>query len=281
MRIFKNKGEFTKFQILAKIAQQEPHLKQKDIADELGITVQAVSENIKTLVKEGYVETGSSNFRYKITKYGIDKVKTEAINLKAYSDMVLNTMNGYKSIWPAIAAEDLHQGEQVWLNMDDGILYADTEDKSGAYAEVFSDALEGEDVTLINLGGEIDLVPKDVVIVKIPPISEGGIFPKDVVIVKIPPISEGGSRVCDMDKIHEIYSQEFDRIGVLGTSARAITNHLNVYPDFEFATASATASAAEKGLRVLVFSVGKMTNRIISKLEEKGIVYTIEDVKKA
>jgi len=29
MRIFKNKGEFTKFQILAKIAQQEPHLKQK------------------------------------------------------------------------------------------------------------------------------------------------------------------------------------------------------------------------------------------------------------
>lgn len=78
----------------------------------------------------------------------------------------------------------------------------------------------------------------------------------------------------------EIYSQEFDRIGVLGTSARAITNHLNVYPDFEFATAEATCSAAEKGLRVLVFSVGKMTNRIISKLEEKDLVYSIEDVKK-
>lgn len=262
MRIFKNKGEFTKFQILAKIAQQEPHLKQKDIADELGITVQAVSENIKSLAKEGYVETGSSNFRYKITKYGIDKVKTEAINLKSYSDMVLTTMNGYKSIWPAIAAEDLHQGEQVWLNMEDGILYADTEDKSGAYAEVFNDALEGEDVTLINLGGEIDLVPKD------------------VVIVKIPPIAEGGSRACDMEKINEIYAQDFDRIGVLGTSARAITNHLNVYPDFEFATAEATCSAAEKGLRVLVFTVGKMTNRVTSRLEDKGIIYCIEDVKK-
>lgn len=45
--------------------------------------------------------------------------------------------------------------------------------------------LEGEDVTLINLGGEIDLVPKD------------------VVIVKIPPISEGGSRACDMDRIQK------------------------------------------------------------------------------
>ncbi len=263
MRIFKNKGEFTKFQILAKIAQQQPHLKQKDIADELGITVQAVSENIKSLVKEGYVETGSSTFRYKITKDGIDKVKTEAVNLKSYSDMVLDTMNGYKSIWPAIAAEDLHQGEQVWLNIEDGILYADTEDKSSAYAEVFADALEGEDVTLINLGGEIELVPKD------------------VVVVKIPPIAEGGSKACDMDKIQEIYSQEFDRIGVMGTSSRAITNFLDVYPDFEFATAEATCNAAEKGLRVLVFAVGKMTNRISQKLEEKGIVYCIEDVKKS
>ena len=182
--------------------------------------------------------------------------------MKSYSDMVLTTMNGYKSIWPAIAAEDLHQGEQVWLNMEDGILYADTEDKSGAYAEVFNDAREGEDVTLINLGGEIELVPKD------------------VVIVKIPPVAEGGSRVCDFDRIKEIYSEDFDRIGVLGTSARAITNYLNVYPDFEFATAEATASAAEKGLRVLIFAVGKMTNRVTSRLEEKGIVYSIEDVKK-
>ena len=55
--------------------------------------------------------------------------------------------------------------------------------------EVFNDALEGEDVTLINLGGEIDLVPKD------------------IVIVKIPPIAEGGSRACDMEKINEIYAR--------------------------------------------------------------------------
>ncbi len=262
MRIFKNKGEFTKFQVLAKIAQQEPHLKQKDIADELGITVQAVSENIKSLIKEGLVEIGSSNYKYKLTKDGVDKVKTDAINLKSYSDNVLTTMNGYKSIWPAIAAEDLHQGEQVWLNMEDGILYADTEDKSGAYAEVFSDALEGEDVTLINLGGEIEIIPKE------------------VVIIKIPPIAEGGSRACDMEKIEEIYSHEFDRIGVLGTSARAITNHLEIYPDFEFATGEATCSAAEKGLSVLVFAVGKMTSRVTNQLEKKGIVYSIEDVKK-
>ena len=76
MKVFKKKGELTKFQILAEIAKGQPHLRQKDIADQLGITVQAVSENLKTLVDEGWVETGSGQARYKITKRGIEKVKT-------------------------------------------------------------------------------------------------------------------------------------------------------------------------------------------------------------
>ena len=78
MKVFKKKGELTKFQILAEIAKGQPHLRQKDIADKLGITVQAVSENLKTLVDEGWVETGSGQARYKITKRGIEKVKKGA-----------------------------------------------------------------------------------------------------------------------------------------------------------------------------------------------------------
>lgn len=82
---------------------------------------------------------------------------------------------------------------------------------------------------------------------------------------------------------YDIYINHDSKLPIgagFGTSARAITNHLNVYPDFEFATAEATCSAAEKGLRVLVFTVGKMTNRVTSRLEDKGIIYCIEDVKK-
>jgi putative transcriptional regulator len=40
MKVFKKKGELTKFQILAEIAKGQPHLRQKDIADKLVITVQ-------------------------------------------------------------------------------------------------------------------------------------------------------------------------------------------------------------------------------------------------
>ena len=92
---------------------ENPTCVRVDIADKLGITVQAVSENLKTLVDEGWVETGSGQSRYKITKRGIEKVKTEANNLRKYADQVMDTMNTYKSVWPAIAQEDLEKGESV------------------------------------------------------------------------------------------------------------------------------------------------------------------------
>ena len=35
MKVFKNKGELTRFQILGEIARSQPHLRQKDIAEKL------------------------------------------------------------------------------------------------------------------------------------------------------------------------------------------------------------------------------------------------------
>ena len=46
MKTFKKRGALTHFQILSEISMQDPHLKQKDLAKKLGITIQAVSENI-------------------------------------------------------------------------------------------------------------------------------------------------------------------------------------------------------------------------------------------
>ena len=86
--------------------------------------MQAVSENIKSLVDDGFVETGMGNARYKITKRGIEKVKNEAVNLRKYADNVLDTMNTYKSVWPALARENMKTGETVWLEMENGTLYA-------------------------------------------------------------------------------------------------------------------------------------------------------------
>ena len=252
MKVFKKKGELTRFQILAEIAREQPHLRQKDIAKELGITVQAVSENIKSLVDDGFVETGMGNARYKITKRGIEKVKNEAVNLRKYADNVLDTMNTYKSVWPAIAREDMKSGETVWLEMENGTLYAGKKKKS-AYAEVLKDASKGDDVALVKLGGTIKLKPGN------------------VVIIQVPTINEGGSKACDLERIREIYERGFDRVGIMGTVSRAVTNKAGIETDFEFATPNATVAASKRGLNVLVFAVGKMSKSLIRKIGRRGI----------
>lgn len=261
MKVFKKKGELTRFQILAEIAKNQPHLRQKDIAEKLGITVQAVSENIKSLTDEGFVEIREDTVRYHITKRGIEKLKKEAVNLRNYADEVVETMNTYKSIWPAIAREDLKAGEKVWLKMKNGTLYAE-KDESSASAEVIQDALKDEDVALTNLKGTIEL-------------KTGS-----VTIIKLPTINQGGSRASDFDKIHSIYKRGFDRVGVMGTISKAVIDKLKISPDFEFATPYATVAASKRGLNVLIFAVGKMTSSITRKLDDEGIHYTIEDVEK-
>lgn len=51
MNLLRDKGEFTKFQILFEIIKKQPHVKQEEIANALGITVQAVSKYFKKLVE--------------------------------------------------------------------------------------------------------------------------------------------------------------------------------------------------------------------------------------
>ena len=60
MEILQKRGALTHFQILGEISKQEPNLKQKDLAERLGITIQAVSENIKTLSVLAFCEVSSS-----------------------------------------------------------------------------------------------------------------------------------------------------------------------------------------------------------------------------
>jgi putative transcriptional regulator len=262
MKVFKKKGELTKFQILAEIAKGQPHLRQKDIADQLGITVQAVSENLKTLVDEGWVETGSGQARYKITKRGIEKVKTGANDLRKYADQVIDTMNTYKSVWPAIARENLKKGEAVWLKMEGGTLYAGKE-KTPAHAEVLQDVKKGEDVALVSLGGTIELEPGF------------------VVIIKLPTINQGGTRACDLDHVQEFlkkYEDRIQRVGIMGTVSRSMVDKLDIKPDFEFATPQAAVAAANRGVNVMVFAVGKMTRTLTNRMDEEGINYIIEDV---
>jgi len=263
MKMIRKKGEVTKFQILYEISKREWFLRQKDIAERLDMTIQGISENLKTLVEEGYITTVNGRAPYSLTFKGIDKIKKEALDLKNYSDGILANMDYYKSTWPAIASEDLEKGENVGLYMDDGILYA-TKARESANAITASSGKKNEDVALESLNGTIE-------------INEG-----NVLVITVPNAKDGGSKATDLELIKEVHgsgfrkwdvNKDFDRIGVLGTVGYAVCLKLEIPIDIEFAVTKSTVEATKKGLNVLVFVVGKMAKNVIKELESNKINY--------
>ena len=264
MKTFKKRGALTHFQILSEISKQDPHLKQKDLAEKLGITIQAVSENIKTLTELGYITSNEGRSPYKITQTGIDKVKKDAISLRKYTDSVLETMNHYKTIWPAIAKENLKKDDIVGLYMEDGVLYAHKKEEN-ATGIVLYDAEENMDVALSNLTGLIDMAVGE------------------VTVIIVPTIKDGGTKSCDFDLIKNVYEkgtnsgEEIDKIAVAGTVSRAVAQKLELPIDIEYAAPQATANAARKGLNVLAICVGDMSKAFTRELESEKIKYNIID----
>jgi putative transcriptional regulator len=269
-QLLKNKGEFTKFQILFEVMRNQPHIKQKDIADKLGITIQAISKYFKKLTKEGYLEAGSERADYHLTQKGIVKLQEDIRNLETYVNEIKKDLK-IEHAWPAIATQPVKAGEQVGLVMKEGIMYtvAANSPLVEAKGTALTDAGKGEDLGLKDLHGKLK--------------GKQG----KILIVKLPSIRKGGSRATDLSKI-EAYFKEFkpDRIGVMGAVGRAVLNKLNLEPDIEFGIGRSAAIAASRGLNVLVLVVGRMVNRMIEEIDEiniktgDSVVYEVKDTQK-
>jgi putative transcriptional regulator len=269
-RLLKNKGEFTKFQILFEVMRNQPHLKQKDIADKLGITIQAISKYFKKLTKEGYLEAGSERADYRLTPKGIIKLQEDSHGLEQYVNEIKKDLKT-EHAWPAIATQPVKAGEQVGLIMKEGIIYTVAADSPMIEAKgtAITDAQVGEDLGLKDLHGKLK--------------GKHG----KILIVKLPSIRKGGSRATDLTRI-AAYFKEFkpDRIGVMGAVGRAVLNKLGLEPDIEFGIGRSAAIAASRGLNVLVLVVGRMVNRMIEEIDEinlktgDSVIYEVKDAQK-
>jgi len=82
--ILRSKSEATRFQILVEIAENQPAIRQQEIAGKLGVTPQAVSEYIRDLVEEGMV-SAQGRGRYEVTREGIEWVVNHAEVLETYA----------------------------------------------------------------------------------------------------------------------------------------------------------------------------------------------------
>jgi putative transcriptional regulator len=128
MDLLHSKKESTKFQIIVEIAAHQPNVRQREIADKIGITPQAVSEYIRELTDNGLI-ISDGRVRYKVTKKGIEWVLEHTAELKRYARYVMEDIISHVSVWTAIADEDYEAGQKVSLIMRDGLLYANAHEK--------------------------------------------------------------------------------------------------------------------------------------------------------
>jgi putative transcriptional regulator len=252
-RLLQSKGEFTKFQILLEIMRNEPHVKQKDISETLGITIQAVSKYFKKLAREGLLESGSERADYRLTPTAISVLQENLKGLERYVNSTKNEMKVERSL-PAIATQPVKAGDEVGLVMKGGVIYTVPSQHSDAKGIAMDDALPGEDLGLKEMHGKLS-------------VKEGKIL-----IVKLPSIRKGGSRSVDLQKVKKLY-MEFkpDRIGVMGAVGRSVLNKLGFKADIEFGISRSAAIAASRGLNVMVLVVGRMSNRMTEEIENVNI----------
>lgn len=265
--ILQDKGEFTKFQILLEVLRNQPHVKQKDISEALGITIQAISKYFKKLTREGLLEAGSERADYRLTPKATAKLHEDLRKLEQYVNAVKHEVK-VEHAWPAIATVPVRAGEEVGLIMKEGVMYtvAPNSPEAEAKGTALADAAVGEDLGLKDLQGKVKM-------------KQGKIL-----IVKLPSIRKGGSRAVDLAKVRAYYDEfEPDRVGVMGAVGRAALAKLGLKANIEFGISRSAAIAASRGLNVFVLVVGRMVNRMIEEIDAinmksaSDVIYEVKD----
>src|SRR6056297_2998248 len=114
--VLDNKRVATRLRILVEIAERQPAVSQSEIADEVGVTSQAVSEYIRELVDDGYVEKEARS-RYRVTKEGVDWLFQEAKGLQRFAEHVTDDVLESVQEDAAIATATIETGDTVTLSL--------------------------------------------------------------------------------------------------------------------------------------------------------------------
>ncbi len=256
--ILRSKKDITKFQILVEIAAHQPDVMQKEIADKIGITPQAVSEYIKELVSEGLL-FADGRVRYRVTKKGVEWVLERAQELKKYARFVMEDVVSHISVATAIAMERLDKGQKVSLRMEKGLLYAGREGEVTGIT--ISGAEKGEEVGVTDLKGMITF----------PPVN--------ITICKVPRVERGGSRSVDYEMLKK-HAADKPYIAALGVEALVSLRKINVQPNILFGARESVVEAAFHGLSSLVVSVDEEVPSLLNRLEVEGLSYEVVDLRK-
>jgi putative transcriptional regulator len=260
VQILQSKNLATKFQIMVEIAAHQPTIQQKNIAQKLGITSQAVSEYIKELIKDGWVSSEGRS-RYRVTKEGVDWILQMSRQLHSYAWSVSKVVTDISTI-TAIADSDLSVGQPASLYIRDGLLFASKDAKGkGARGIAVTGAKKGEDVGIRNIQGVLKLEPAK------------------VKIAKVPNVQDGGSRNTNLTQL-EKEVKKARLVGALGTEALVVLRQIGIKPDYIHGVREAAIEAAYCGLPFLVVCSDDKVSILVPRLEEENLDYTVIDLRK-
>jgi len=256
LSVLRHQREATRYRILVEIAERQPAVSQREVADAIGVTTQAVSDYVGDLVEEGFVRKGGRG-RYRVTKEGVDWLISRTDELRAFTEHVAAEVVGEVDVEAAIAVDRIEEGQTVGLSMRDGVLHAAAGDGGGSTGRAVTDADPGEAVGVTDFDGLLDYEPGTVTVLQIPSITTGGRLDPAVV---------------------RDYIDDDDRVAVAGTEALALVRGAGVAPDLRFGTPVAVQEAAARGLSILLVAVDGEVSTHTDRLREQGLAYDVVEL---
>lgn len=255
--VLRRKRDATRYRILVEVAARQPAVSQREIAEAIDVTAQAVSEYVGDLVEDGFVEKHGRG-RYEITKEGVDWLITRTDELRSFAEFVGDEVIERVEIEAAIATAPIAEGERVSLSMRDGTLCAHPGGTGRSTAVAASDADEGEAVGVTDFEGLLEYDPGTVTVLTVPSVSEGRIDVDQAVV---------GAQV-----------DRRDLLAVAGTEALAVARLAGRDPDIRFGTADAIPEAAMRGLDVLLLAVEPSVPTHTDRLRDANVSYEVVDL---
>ncbi|RQG88973.1 winged helix-turn-helix transcriptional regulator [Natrarchaeobius halalkaliphilus] len=253
--VLDNKRAATRFRILVQIAERQPAVSQGEIAGEVGVTSQAVSEYIRDLVEEGLVEKEGRS-RYRVTPEGVDWLFGAAEDVRRFADHVTGDVLGAMSEDAAIATGDIDEGDTVSLTLQDGLLHATPGEEGPATGIATTDAEAGTDVGVTSFEGVIELEPGA------------------VTVLQVPTVRTGGSRTVSIDTVSEVCA-DADLVVATGVEAVVACRRANADSDVRFAVGDVAADAAERGLEVTAVVTTDAVGRVTDSLRDADVSHEV------
>jgi putative transcriptional regulator len=256
VEVLDNKRSATKFRVLVEIADRQPAVNQGEIANAVGVTSQAVSEYIRELVEDGFVDKEARS-RYRVTKEGVDWLFRQAADVRRFAEHVTDDVLGSMQEDAAVAVSEIEEGETVTLSVRDGLLHAVPGEEGPATGLATTGAESGGVVGVTGFEGVIDLDPGHVTIFQVPPVRTG-----------LPRRSEALAAACEAA----------DLVTAAGVEAVVTCRESDADADVHFAAGAVAADAAGRGLDVVVVVTTDSAGRVTDALRDADLSYEVADL---